>query len=134
MNFNDLPHFNVAMNATAAFCLAAGYTAIRARRITLHKSFMIAAMVFSGLFLVGYLVYHFTCEAKKYAGGWPRFYFPMLISHISLAVINVPLVITTAVRAFKGQFDKHKRIAKVTFPIWAYVSVTGVLVYVMLYT
>ena len=134
MNYSDLPHFNVAMNACAACCLAAGYTAIRARRITVHKSFMIAAMVFSGLFLTGYLVYHFTCDAQKYAGNWPRFYYPMLISHIILALINLPLIIVTAFRAFKGQFEKHRRVAKITFPIWAYVSVTGVLVYVMLYT
>lgn len=134
MNYSDLPHFNVAMNAIAACCLAAGYTAIRARRITIHKSFMIAAMTFSALFLAGYLVYHFTCDAKKYAGNWPRFYYPMLISHITLAVINLPLIIVTAVRASKGQFAKHKRIAKITFPIWSYVSVTGVLVYIMLYT
>lgn len=134
MDYSDLPHFNVAMNAAAAFCLAAGYTAIRTRRITVHKSFMIAAMVFSGFFLAGYLVYHFTCDARKYAGQWPRFYYPMLISHIGLAAINLPLIVVTAVRAFKGQFDKHKRIARITFPIWSYVSVTGVMVYLMLYT
>ena len=133
MSTSDLPHFNVAMNAAAAVCLVAGYVAIRSGRKQIHKRFMIAAMTFSGLFLIGYLVYHFACPPRRYTGRWPRFYFPMLISHVSLAAVNLPLVIVTATRALRQQFDKHKRIARVTFPIWTYVSVTGVMVYWMLY-
>lgn len=134
MNAQDLPHFNVAMNACAAVCLAAGFIAIRKGNQTVHKRFMIGAMVFSALFLGGYLTYHFTCDPKKYGGDFPWVYYPMLISHIGLAAVNLPLIIVTAVRAFRQRFDKHKRIARITLPIWSYVSVTGILVYLFLYT
>jgi len=136
MTLTDLPHLNVLLNALSAVFLTCGYVAIRMRRVPVHRNLMIAAMICSGLFLISYLIYHFGVQlTKPYegTGDWRTFYLVVLFSHIVLAIVNLPLVIVTAVRAFKGRFEEHRRIARVTLPVWWYVSVTGVIVYVMLY-
>jgi uncharacterized membrane protein YozB (DUF420 family) len=133
MQISDLAHVNVTLNGLMAVLLTAGYTAIRFRRIKLHRGLMVAALVAGAAFLTSYLIYHFNIGSKKYTGGYPGVYYPLLISHIVLAAANLPMVIVTATRAFRERFDKHRRIARVTLPIWWYVSVTGVIVYFMLY-
>jgi putative membrane protein len=130
-----LPALNAALNATAAALLVAGFAAIRRRRIAAHRACMLAAFGASSLFLVSYLVYHAQAAAVPFAGrGWIRpVYFFVLITHIVLAAAIVPLALTTVYRALRGELWRHKRIARVTLPIWLYVSVTGVLVYWMLH-
>lgn len=135
MNLSTLPAVNASLNATTALLLILGYTLIRQRAITGHTMCMLAACGTSALFLVSYLYYHFHHGSTPFPGqGWVRpFYFTILISHTILAVVNVPLVIMTLRWAFKGRFDKHVRLARITLPVWFYVSVTGVVVYWMLY-
>ena len=135
MTVNDLPTLNAALNGTSAVLLTCGYLMIRGRRIGGHRAFMIGAWIVSVMFLASYTVYHAFAGSKPYAGGgaWRVFYFAILISHILLAVAVVPLAITTLVRALARRFDAHARIARWTLPIWLYVSVTGVVVYWMLY-
>lgn len=133
MHIADLPHLNVVLNALSAVLLTAGYIAIRKRRIPLHRGLMIAAMVTSAIFLTSYLTYHFNVLSKKYTGDWRAVYYPLLLIHVLGAMVNAPMVIMTAVRAFRGDFVRHKRIARWTLPLWWFVSVTGVIVYFMLY-
>ncbi|NOX60151.1 MAG: DUF420 domain-containing protein [Planctomycetes bacterium] len=136
MQISDLPHVNVSLNALSALLLGAGFIAIKTRRIALHKACMIAAMVVGTAFLVCYVIYHIAIKGgKPYTGqGIMRtVYFSILIPHVILAAVNLPTVIVTATRAFKGQFDRHKRIARITLPLWGFVSVSGVFVYLMLY-
>jgi uncharacterized membrane protein YozB (DUF420 family) len=131
----DLPAVNAALNATSAVLLASGYRYIRRRRIVAHQRCMIAACVTSTLFLLSYLIYHYNIGSMPFRGqGWVRpVYFTILISHTILAAAIVPLVLVTLYRAWKANFAKHARIAKWTLPIWLYVSVTGVVIYWMLY-
>lgn len=130
-----LPGVNAALNTASALLLVAGYLFIRKRRIEAHRLCMLSAFTASTLFLVSYLTYHFQVGSVPFPGrGWIRaVYFTVLISHTSLAVAIVPLVLVTLARALKGQFDRHKRIARWTLPLWLYVSITGVMVYWMLY-
>jgi uncharacterized membrane protein YozB (DUF420 family) len=130
-----LPHANAGMNGTSALLLLLGFVFIRARRVGPHKACMLGALAVSAVFLVSYVVYHANVGATRFAGeGAVRIlYFSVLISHSVLAVSVAPLAGFTVWRAFKGQFDRHRRIARWTLPIWFYVSVTGVLVYLMLY-
>ncbi|MGH9786494.1 MAG: DUF420 domain-containing protein [Terriglobia bacterium] len=130
-----LPTLNAFLNALSAVLLATGYYFIRQRRITAHKRCMIAAFATSCLFLVSYLTYHFQIGSKPFQGqGVIRtVYFSILVSHTTLAAAIVPLVIMTLRRAWKGNFERHARIARRTLPLWLYVSVTGVVVYWMLY-
>jgi uncharacterized membrane protein YozB (DUF420 family) len=131
-----LPTVNACLNATAALLLCLGFLAIRRGRREAHIRFMIAALATSTLFLASYLTYHFNTEAvtRYVKQDWTRpLYFAILISHTILAVVVLPLVVMTVVRAAKGQFDKHRRIARITLPVWLYVSVTGVTIYLMLY-
>jgi putative membrane protein len=130
-----LPALNAALNATCATLLIAGWVAIRRRRIAVHRACMLAACVASALFLVSYVVYHALAGSRPFVGqGWIRaVYFPILVSHIVLAAVMVPFVLTTVYRALSGRFDRHVPIARRTLPMWLYVSVTGVLVYVLLY-
>ena len=130
-----LPKLNAGLNATSGICLVAGVWNIRRKRRDTHRAFMIAACVASLLFLVGYLTRVAMQGTHTFPGsGLLRTtYLAILISHMILAVAVVPLVIRTLWLALKGRFDKHPRLARVTFPIWLYVSVTGVIVYVMLY-
>ena len=130
-----LPTLNAILNTLSAVFLASGYVFIRQRRITAHKRCMISALVTSSLFLVSYLTYHFQIGSKPFTGQGPirTVYFSILLSHTTLAAVIVPLVVMTVRRAWKGNFERHARIARRTLPLWLYVSVTGVVVYWMLY-
>lgn len=139
---NDLatmifPHaaLNATLNGTSAILLAAGYAAIRAGKRQAHKTLMLSAFFVSCVFLVSYLVYHYRVGHIPFQGqGWIRpVYFVLLFSHSVLAAVIVPLILITLRRAWLEKFDKHKVIAKWTLPLWFYVSVTGVVVYVVLY-
>ena len=131
----DLPALNAVLNATSAILLSAGYRFIRRRQIAAHKRCMLTACATSALFLMSYLTYHYYVGSMPFHGqGWVRpLYFTILISHTTLAATIVPLAIMTLFRAWKADFRKHARLARWTWPIWMYVSVTGVIIYVMLY-
>jgi uncharacterized membrane protein YozB (DUF420 family) len=135
MSVSDLPALNAALNGVATVFLVAGYAFIRARRIAAHRASMLAAVAASALFLVSYLVYHANAGSKPFEGTGPvrAVYFFVLITHIVLAAAIVPMVLVTLARALKQRFDRHAAIARRTFPIWLYVSVTGVIIYLMLY-
>jgi len=130
------PAVNATLNGTSAVLLACGYAAIRAGKRELHKKLMLTAFFVSCAFLVSYLVYHYRVHrVVLFQGqGWIRpVYFTILISHTILAVAIVPLIIVTLRRAFLEKFDRHRAIAQWTLPLWFYVSVTGVIVYFMVY-
>ncbi len=135
MTFSDLPTVNALLNGTAASLLVAGFLLIRAGRREAHRRAMTAAFACSVLFLVSYLVYHFEAGSVRFRGtGSVRtVYLTILLTHTVLAAIVPFLAVTTLVLARKGRFDAHRRLARVTLPIWLYVSVTGVVIYVMLY-
>lgn len=130
-----LPTLNAALNATSGALLSLGWVFIRRRMVSAHKTCMLAAFAVSTLFLISYLTYHAQVGSVRFTGaGWVRpVYFTILITHIILAAAIVPLAIVTIRRAWKQEFTAHRRIARWTLPIWLYVSVTGVVVYVMLY-
>ena len=130
-----LPSLNAGLNLTTALLLILGWILIKQGAWTGHALSMCLAVITSTLFLVSYLAYHFFHGSTPFTGtGWIRtFYFSVLISHTVLAAVVVPLVIVTFFRALRGRFDLHARLARITFPIWLYVSFTGVLVYWMLY-
>jgi putative membrane protein len=130
-----LPHLNAFLNSTSALFLIAGYRFIRAGFIRAHRNCQLAALVTSTCFLVSYLTYHYYHGETPFPGqGIVRpFYFAILITHVILAIVIVPLVLTTVYRAARGDFVRHRRIARWTLPLWLYVSVTGVIVYLMLY-
>lgn len=130
-----LPHLNAFLNATSAVLLASGFIGIRRGKVGAHKACMLGAVGVSIAFLASYLTYHFQVGSVRFQKqGWIRpVYFTILISHTTLAVTLVPLVIVTLRRALRERFDRHKRIARWTLPLWFYVSVTGVVVYLMLY-
>ena len=132
---SNLPSVNAALNSLSAVFLITGYYFIKSKRISAHRACMLSAFVSSTLFLVSYLVYHYQVGSVPFKGqGWIRtVYFTILITHTVLAVTVVPLALITLVRALKERFAAHRRIARWTFPVWLYVSVTGVVVYVMLY-
>jgi uncharacterized membrane protein YozB (DUF420 family) len=132
---HDLPAVNASLNAISGILLVIAYVHIRARRIERHRQFMIAACAASSLFLVCYLVYHGQVGSVPFTRhGFVRpLYFTILITHVVLAVTVVPLAIVTLSRGLKGRYPQHRRIARWTLPVWLYVSVTGVLVYVLLY-
>jgi uncharacterized membrane protein YozB (DUF420 family) len=135
MTVRDLPTLNAALNALTALLLLCGWLLIRNGRRDAHRKVMTAALVTSAAFLASYLVYHAQVGSVRFQGqGRVRtVYFAVLISHTILAAAIVPLVGVTVVRALQGQFRRHRRWARVTLPLWAYVSVTGVVVYWMLY-
>ena len=126
---------NASLNGISAVLLTCGYLAIRNGKREVHKRFMIAAFAVSSAFLVSYLVYHYRVGHVAFTGqGWIRpVYFTLLISHTILAVVIVPLILVTLRRAWVQRFDRHRAIARWTLPLWFYVSVTGVIVYVLLY-
>ena len=132
---SDLPALNAGLNFTAALLIGAGYYFVRRREIQAHKTCMIGALVVSTLFLTSYLIYHYNVGSVAFRQqGWIRpVYFFILTTHVVLAATILPLVLRTAQLAFRGRFEKHVRIARWTFPIWMYVSITGVVVYLMLY-
>ncbi|HEX2598572.1 MAG: DUF420 domain-containing protein [Acidobacteriota bacterium] len=129
------PAVNATLNGSSAVLLLIGRWFIGRGRISIHRAFMIAALVTSSAFLVSYLYYHAHVGSVHFQGqGWSRpVYFSILISHTILAAVVVPMVIITLSRALRERFDRHRAIARWTFPVWMYVSVTGVIVYVMLY-
>jgi uncharacterized membrane protein YozB (DUF420 family) len=135
MTVHDLPAVNASLNAVSGVLLVGGYTLMRLRRIDLHRKVMIAAFATSSLFLVCYLVYHAQVGSVPFPRhGFVRsLYFTILITHVVLAATVPPLAIITMTRGLQGRYPQHRRIARWTFPIWLYVSVTGVLVYVLLY-
>ena len=126
---------NATLNGTSAILLALGYNAIRNGKIAVHKKFMISAFAVSTAFLISYLVYHYRVGSVPFQGqGWIRpVYFAILISHTILAVVIVPMILVTLRRAWLQKFDKHRIIARYTLPLWMYVSLTGVIVYFLLY-
>lgn len=130
-----LPHVNACLNGTSAILLFTGYSFIRARNVVAHRACQIAALVVSLLFLASYLTYHYHHGSTRFLGtGLARpIYFTVLTSHTILAIVIVPLVTLTFYRAFRGDFSRHRRIARITLPLWLYVSITGVIVYIMLY-
>ena len=130
-----LPHLNACLNSTSALLLFSGYSFIRKRNVVAHRACQIAALAISILFLASYLTYHFNHGTTRFQGtGLARpIYFTILTSHTILAIVIVPLVILTFYRAFRGDFVRHRKIAKITLPLWLYVSITGVIVYLMLY-
>ena len=135
MNVSSLPALNATLNATSAVFLTLGYVFIRRRQIRAHLACMLTAFTVSTAFLISYLVYHYHAGSKHFAGtGWLRLvYFVLLASHVVLAAVILPLALTTLRRALRGDFGRHRRIARWTLPLWLYVSVTGVIVYWMLY-
>jgi putative membrane protein len=130
-----LPHLNACLNGTSAVLLVSGYTFIRKGNIAAHRICQVSALVVSIIFLASYLTYHFNHGATRFAGqGLVRpLYFIILTSHTILAVAIVPLVIITFLRALRADFVRHRKIARITLPLWLYVCVTGVIVYLMLY-
>src|SRR5438105_12986330 len=135
MGIPDLATVNAALNATSAILIGSGFYFITQKNIAAHKACMVAALAVSTLFLASYLFYQYNVGSVRFMKqGWIRdVYFPLLISHTILAAVVLPLVLRTAFLAFKGRFPSHVRIAKWAFPTWMYVSVTGVVVYLMLY-
>lgn len=135
MSVTDLPTLNAALNATCAVLLVTGWILIKRGRIRQHRAVMIAAVCTSALFLVSYLVYHAQVGSVRFTGqGAIRtVYFTVLLTHTILAAAIVPMVLVTFSRGLAGKYDRHRRIARWTMPIWLYVSITGVIVYVMLY-
>ena len=135
MSLANLPALNAALNATAAVLLATGWFLIRSGRVAAHRRCMIAAFVTSSLFLVSYVIYHAQAGSKPYLGtGVMRVvYFTILIPHVVLAAAVLPLAIVTLRRGLRRDDVRHRRLARITLPLWLFVSVTGVVVYVMLY-
>jgi uncharacterized membrane protein YozB (DUF420 family) len=126
---------NASLNGTSAVLLAGGYAAIRSGKVAVHKRFMISAFAVSTVFLVSYLVYHYRVGHVVFQGqGWIRpVYFVLLTSHTVLAIVIVPMILITLRRAWLERFDRHRVIARWTLPLWFYVCVTGVIVYLMVY-
>ena len=135
MQISDLPAVNATLNGLAAILLMTGFIMIRHGKREAHKRCMLAALATSGLFLISYVVYHANAGSRPFVGqGAVRVvYFGILITHVVLAAAILPLALMTAARGLTGQFDRHVRLARWTLPIWLYVSVTGVVIYLMLY-
>jgi uncharacterized membrane protein YozB (DUF420 family) len=129
------PAANAALNLTSAVCLLNGYLSIRRGLKERHRRFMLAAFSCSVVFLASYLAYHFQVGSVKFSGEGPVriLYLGILLSHTLLAILAAPLAVATLSRALQARFDLHRRIARITLPIWGYVSITGVVVYLMLY-
>ena len=135
MNVSDLPALNASLNGMATAFLVAGYVFVRRRQIAAHRVCMLAAVTASALFLTSYVIYHANAGSRPFTGTGPvrAVYFLILITHIVLAAAIVPMVLMTLARALRKSFDRHAAIARRTLPLWLYVSVTGVVIYLMLY-
>jgi putative membrane protein len=135
MSVTDLPALNATLNAISFVFLVTGYVLIKRDRRDAHRNCMIGALIMSGLFLTSYVIYHLQVGSVPFQKtGWIRtVYFGVLIPHVILAAAIVPLILVTVSRALSRRFDKHRRIARWTLPLWLYVSITGVIVYLMLY-
>ena len=135
LDISFLPAVNAVLNSLSAVCLFLGYLAIKKDKREFHIKMMLSALLFSSLFFISYLTYHAFHGDTLYQGeGWIRsLYFFILISHILLSVVVLPMILTTVFFAANGDFTRHPKIARITLPLWLYVSVTGVIVYLMLY-
>jgi uncharacterized membrane protein YozB (DUF420 family) len=135
VTFSDLPAVNASLNGLSAVLLMFGFLFIRKKNVPAHRRCMLAAVMTSTLFLVCYVVYHANAGRTVFRDpAWFRpYYLGLLLTHTVLAVVIVPMVIVTLSRALRERFDKHKRIARWTWPLWMYVSVTGVVIYLLLY-
>jgi uncharacterized membrane protein YozB (DUF420 family) len=135
MQITDLPALNATLNATSALCLTLGYVFIRRRDRVNHRRAMLTALGTSALFLVSYVIYHANVGSRPFPGQGPirAVYLTILFTHIVLAAVIVPMALLTASRGLRGRFDRHVRLARWTLPLWMYVSVTGVVIYLMLY-
>ena len=137
MTVADLPLLNASLNGLSTLFIVAGIAFIKNERKQAHIVSMLSALVTSTLFLASYLTYHYLkhgAVTRFTHPGWPKtVYYCILATHVPLAALTLPLVILTIIPAFRARYDKHRRLAKITFPVWLYVSVTGVLVYLMLY-
>jgi putative membrane protein len=131
----ELPALNATLNTAATVLLVSGWACIKAKKKGAHIAFMVLALLVSVAFLTSYVIYHLKFGSMKFRGvGFTRWiYFPLLASHVFLAAVNVPLVLMAVIPAVRQRFDRHRRIARWTFPVWLYVSVTGVIVYLMCY-
>lgn len=136
MTVHDLPACNATFNGLAGVFLAIGFYFVKRGKVIAHRNCMIAAVCSSALFLTGYLIYHFTVKGVTHFRdpAWFRpIYLLILFTHLTLAIVILPMIIITLSRALRQRFDKHKRIARWTWPLWMYVSVTGVVIYLLLY-
>ena len=135
VDYNIFPALNASLNGASAILITTGRALIRRQRVRLHRACMITAVITSTLFLISYLYYHAHVHSVHFPGqGWIRpVYFAILISHTLLAVVVVPMVLLSLNYGLRARFDRHRRIARWTYPVWLYVSVTGVVVYIMLY-
>jgi len=132
---SSLPHLNAALNATATVLLVTGWLLIKRRRIPQHRAVMIAAVITSAAFLTSYVIYHANAGSKPFpgTGAIRTIYFAILIPHVILAAVSLPPILITFARGLRRDDQRHRRIARWTLPVWLFVSVTGVIVYVMLY-
>lgn len=135
MGIDDLPHLNAALNLTSAILLTTGWILIKRKRIPQHRRVMIAAVVTSALFLTSYVIYHANIGSKHFPGtGLARvIYFAILIPHVLLAALTLPFILVTFARGLRRDDARHRRLARRTMPVWLFVSVSGVVVYLMLY-
>ena len=135
IDYSLLPAVNATLNATSGIFLLIGYVLIKRRQIHAHRNAMLAAFTSSTVFLISYVVYHYHAGSRPFPGQGPirLVYFAILISHVILAIVIVPLFLITLRRAWQEKFDKHRLIARWTLPLWFYVCVTGVIVYLMVY-
>jgi putative membrane protein len=135
MDVSNLPTLNAVLNLISASFLLAGFRFIRKKQIERHRNCMMAAVIASAAFLTSYLIYHYHAGSRPFQGegGWRTLYFAILISHAVLAAAIVPMVLATLARALRGRYRSHARLGRWTFPLWVYVSFTGIVVYVMLY-
>lgn len=134
-DYTIFPAINATLNATSAVLLVTAHRMIKRGRMNAHRALMLTAIATSTLFLISYLYYHWHVGSYHFRGhGWSRpVYFAILISHTVLAAAIVPLIIITLTRALRERFDRHRAIARWTYPLWLYVSITGVVIYFMLY-
>jgi len=134
IDVSSLPLVNALLNLATTILLIIGYVLIRLKKREMHRSVMLTAFFSSALFLVSYVIYHwFKSGPKAYTGDWVSVYYPVLISHIILAAAILPLAMVTLYRGWVVQIQQHKKIANITYPIWMYVSITGIIIYLMLY-
>ena len=130
---DQIPTFNASMNGIALVLLTIGYILVKRRQLVAHRNVMLAAVAVSACFLAGYLTYHLSGESRRYAGEWAIVYYPILITHVILAAFVPVGALVILYRAFRNELHKHKRWARVTLPIWWYVSLTGIIVYWMVH-
>ncbi len=135
MKFTDLPTLNAFLNLISTMLLTFGYVYIKRSRPETHKKFMLAAIVTSAFFLVSYVIYHYQAGSVPYPyHDWTRpLYFAILVPHIILAALMVPFILTAVILAFREKFDTHKKLTRFVWPVWMFVSISGIVIYLMLY-